>query len=201
MDIIVLNAPPQSGKDEISAYLCKGNPNINHEEVKELLFEVAIRSAGISRELWDAMYTRRYKEIPSPYLMIDGVNVSPRQWMIHCSEKVIKPLFGKSAFGKAAVEHLKKTYANDEVIVYSDGGFKEEIKELSDYAYSTGGEFFLARIHRKGYDWGNDSRNWLYLDDIKGHERDFDNKEGGMIDCAEEVLEWARTISYGEENA
>ena len=46
MDIIVLNAPPQSGKDEISAYLCKGNPNINHEEVKELLFEVAIRSAG-----------------------------------------------------------------------------------------------------------------------------------------------------------
>ena len=49
MDIIVLNAPPQSGKDEISAYLCKGNPNINHEEVKELLFEVAIRSAGISR--------------------------------------------------------------------------------------------------------------------------------------------------------
>ncbi|MCC3722516.1 hypothetical protein, partial [Staphylococcus haemolyticus] len=83
----------------------------------------------------------------------------------------------------------------------SDCGFAEEIKELSDYAYSTGGEFFLARIHRKGYDWGNDSRNWLYLEGIRGHERDFDNKEGGMIDCAEEVLEWARTISYGEENA
>lgn len=201
MDIIVLNAPPQSGKDEISAYLCKGNPNINHEEVKELLFEVATRSAGISRELWDAMYTRRYKEIPSLYLMIDGVNVSPRQWMIHCSEKVIKPLFGKSAFGKAAVEKLKQTYANDEVIVFSDGGFAEEIKELSDYAYSTGGEFFLARIHRKGYDWGNDSRNWLYLDGIRGHERDFDNKEGAMIDCAEEILEWARSISYGEDDA
>ncbi|QPI14686.1 hypothetical protein GECvBMG_gp142 [Salmonella phage GEC_vB_MG] len=201
MDIIVLNAPPLSGKDDISTYLCDGRPNLHHEEVKELLFEVAVRTAGISRDLWDAMYTRRYKEIPSPYLMIDGVNVSPRQWMIHCSEKVIKPLFGKSAFGKAAVEKLKQSYANDEVIVFSDGGFPEEIQELSDHAYATGGEFFLARIHRKGYDWGNDSRNWLYLDGIRGHEKDFDNKEGKLTDCAESVLEWARSISYGEENA
>ncbi|HDR2377184.1 TPA: hypothetical protein QCH88_004432 [Enterobacter asburiae] len=201
MDIIVLNAPPLSGKDDISTYLCDGRPNLHHEEVKELLFEVAVRTAGISRDLWDAMYTRRYKEIPSPYLMIDGVNVSPRQWMIHCSEKVIKPLFGKSAFGKAAVEKLKQNYANDEVIVFSDGGFPEEIQELSDHAYATGGEFFLARIHRKGYDWGNDSRNWLYLDGIRGHEKDFDNKEGKLTDCAESVLEWARSISYGEENA
>ncbi len=92
MDIIVLNAPPLSGKDDISTYLCDGRPNLHHEEVKELLFEVAVRTAGISRDLWDAMYTRRYKEIPSPYLMIDGVNVSPRQWMIHCSEKVIATL-------------------------------------------------------------------------------------------------------------
>ncbi|UGV21686.1 methyltransferase [Cronobacter phage EspYZU08] len=201
MDIIVLNAPPLSGKDDISTYLCDGRPNLHHEEVKELLFEVAVRTAGISRDLWDAMCTRRYKEIPSPYLMIDGVNVSPRQWMIHCSEKVIKPLFGKSAFGKAAVEKLKQSYANDEVIVFSDGGFPEEIQELSDHAYATGGEFFLARIHRKGYDWGNDSRNWLYLDGIRGHEKDFDNKEGKLTDCAESVLEWARSISYGEENA
>ena len=201
MDIIVLNAPPLSGKDDISTYLCDGRPNLHHEEVKELLFEVAVRTAGISRDLWDAMYTRRYKEIPSPYLMIDGVNVSPRQWMIHCSEKVIKPLFGKSAFGKAAVEKLKQNYANDEVIVFSDGGFPEEIRELSDHAYATGGEFFLARIHRKGYDWGNDSRNWLYLDGIRGHEKDFENKEGKLTECAESVLEWARSISYGEENA
>lgn len=201
MDIIVLNAPPLSGKDDIASYLETGHPNIFHEEVKELLFEVAVRSAGISRDLWDGLYTRRYKERPTPYLKIDGESVSPRQWMIHCSEHVVKPLFGKAAFGKAAVEHLKKTYATDNVIVFSDGGFKEEIQELSDYAYETGGEFFLARIHRKGYDWGNDSRNWLHLDGVRGHERDFDNKEGGLVDCAEEVLEWARAISYGEEDA
>lgn len=204
MDIIVLNAPPQSGKDEISAYLCKGNPNIHHEEVKELLFEVAVRSAGISRELWDSLYTRRYKEKPTPYLMIDGFFASPREWMIHCSENVIKPLFGKSAFGTAAVEKLKKKYdTHEDVVVFSDGGFKEEIAALSAYAASTGGHFFLARIHRKGYDWGNDSRNWLYLEEngIGGHEKDFDNLEGGMIDCAEEILEWARAISYGEDDA
>ncbi len=200
MDIIVLNAPPMSGKDEICAYLCDGFPNFYHEQVKELLFEVAVRSAGITRELWNSLYTREYKERPSPYLLINGERVSPRQWMIHCSEHVIKPLFGKTAFGKAAVEHLKKTYPSDTVIIYSDGGFPEEIKELSDYAYQTGGEFFLARIHREGYDWGNDSRNWLYLNGIRGHEKDFDNLEGKMFECADEVRDWARHISYGETN-
>lgn len=204
MDIIVLNAPPLSGKDFICKYLCDGQPNIHHEEVKELLFEVAVRTAGISRDLWDAMYTRRYKEVPSPYLIIDGVNVSPRQWMIHCSESVIKPLFGNSAFGSAAVEKLKKKYdAHEDVVVFSDGGFKEEIAALSAYAASTGGNFFLARIHRKGYDWGNDSRSWLSLEEngIGGHEKDFNNEEGKLEECAESILEWARTISYGEEYA
>lgn len=201
MDIIVLNAPPYSGKDEIAKLMARDYPNIAHEEVKKLLFEVAIRTAGVSQELWDSLYTRRYKEVPTPYLQIDGVSVSPRQWMIHCSENVIKPLFGNSAFGSAAVERIKKLYANDNVVVFSDGGFKEEIAALSAHAAATHGNFFLARIHRPGYDWNGDSRTWLSLekDGIGGYEKDFTNKEGSLGECAEEIIDWCRSISYGEE--
>lgn len=199
MDIIVINAPAKSGKDEICTIVTKSYPNFVHEEVKELLFQVAVRAAGITRQLWDALYTREYKERPTPYLQIDGVNCSPREWMIHCSEHLIKPLFGNDAFGKAAVVRLKQLYKNDNVVIYSDGGFKEEIKELSDYAYSTGGEFFLARVHREGYDWGNDSRNWLYLDGIRGHERDFKNEENRLLECSDSIVDWAREISYANQ--
>lgn len=200
MDIVVINAPPSSGKDEIAAMLAMSSENIKHEQVKELLFQVAVRTSGMKRQLWDALYTRDYKERPTPYLQIDGVPVSPREWMIHCSETVVKPIFGASAFGKAAVERLKNEHPNDTIVFFSDGGFVEELSELSDYAYGTGGEFFLARVHREGYDWGNDSRGWLTLKgtSIMGHERDFENQEGLLSVCAAEILDWVMEVIVNE---
>lgn len=187
--VLVLNAPPMSGKDQIAKYFAEEYGAI-HLEVKELLFQIAVRASGVSRPMWDAMYTREYKEIPSPYLMINGVNVSPRQWMIHCSETVIKPLFGKDAFGKAAVEDLiNRKLRPNSVVVFSDGGFREEIGSLSDFAANEGG-FYLARIHRDGYDWGSDSRNWLYLDNLQGKETDVKNEEGMLVQCAEQIWNW-----------
>lgn len=188
--IIVLNAPPMSGKDQIAEYFAEEYHAV-HLEVKELLFDVAVRAAGVTRQMWDAMYTREYKEIPSPYLMINGVNVSPRAWMIHCSETVIKPLFGKDAFGKAAVQDLiNRKLRPNSVVVFSDGGFREEIGSLSDFAFANDGGFYLARVHREGYGWGSDSRNWLYLDNLQGKELDFNNREGELVQCAEEIWDW-----------
>lgn len=190
LKIVVLNAPPSSGKDQIAEYLAEEYGAV-HVEVKELLFQVAVRAAGVTRPLWDALYTREYKEIPTPYLMINGVSVSPRQWMIHCSENVIKPTFGKDAFGRAAVQDLiNRRLRPGSVVVFSDGGFKEEIANLSDFANEGGGEFFLARITRKGYGWGNDSRSYLYLDGMKGREADFENLENQLVDCAEDIWMW-----------
>ena len=103
MHILVLNAPPGAGKDAICSYLSENISGVFHEEVKKLLFEVATRSAGVSKDLWNSLYDRRYKEKPCPYLQIDGIQVSPRKWMIHCSENVIKPIFGQNAFVKAAL--------------------------------------------------------------------------------------------------
>lgn len=204
MDIIVLNAPPSSGKDHIADLLLEAIPNSHHREVKEMLFSVAIKAAGVTPQLWAALYDRHYKEKPCPYLMIDGKNVSPREWMIHCSEDLIKPVFGNDAFGKAAVMSLKKDFPKGKgVIVYSDGGFKEELQCLGEYASSTGGDLFLFRIHREGYGWGNDSRSYLNLSDngIVGHEFDVTNPEGAPYSCASEILCKYIDVKEGAVNA
>lgn len=206
MDVIVLNAPMKSGKDYLSDLLVgimeqNGIPAA-HREVKEMLFSVAIKAAGITPQLWTAIYDRHYKEEPSPYLMIDGKHVSPREWMIHCSEDLIKPMFGKHAFGDAAVNALRKDYPEGEgVIIYSDGGFIEEVERLSEYAYSTGGDFMLVRVHREGYGWGIDSRSYLNLalNNVRGYEMDIDNKEGRALECAETIAEVFFAVKDGTQ--
>lgn len=206
MDVIVLNAPMKSGKDYLSDLLVgimeqNGIPAA-HREVKEMLFSIAIKAAGITPQLWTAIYDRHYKEEPSPYLMIDGKHVSPREWMIHCSEDLIKPVFGKHAFGDAAVNALRKDYPEGEgVIIYSDGGFIEEVERLSEYAYSTGGDFMLVRVHREGYGWGIDSRSYLNLalNNVRGYEIDIDNKEGRALECAETIAEVFFAVKDGTQ--
>lgn len=206
MDVIVLNAPMKSGKDYLADLLVgimdqNGIPAA-HREVKEVLFSVAIKAAGITPQLWTAIYDRHYKEEPSPYLMIDGKHVSPREWMIHCSEDLIKPMFGKHAFGDAAVNALRKDYPEGEgVIIYSDGGFIEEVERLSEYAYSTGGDFMLVRVHREGYGWGIDSRSYLNLplNSVRGYEMDIDNKEGCALECAETIAEVFFAVKEGTQ--
>lgn len=206
MDVIVLNAPMKSGKDYLADLLVgimdqNGIPAA-HREVKEMLFSVAIKAAGITPQLWAAIYDRHYKEEPSPYLMIDGKHVSPREWMIHCSEDLIKPMFGKHAFGDAAVNTLRKDYPEGEgVIIYSDGGFIEEVERLSEYAYSTGGDFILVRVHREGYGWGIDSRSYLNLalNSVRGYEMDIDNKEGRALECAETIAEVFFAVKEGTQ--
>ena len=206
MDVIVLNAPMKSGKDYLADLLVgimdqNGIPAA-HREVKEMLFSVAIKAAGITPQLWTAIYDRHYKEEPSPYLMIDGKHVSPREWMIHCSEDLIKPMFGKHAFGDAAVNALRKDYPEGEgVIIYSDGGFIEEVERLSEYAYSTGGDFMLVRVHREGYGWGIDSRSYLNLalNSVRGYEMDVDNKEGRALECAETIAEVFFAVKEGTQ--
>lgn len=206
MDVIVLNAPMKSGKDYLADLLVgimeqNGIPAA-HREVKEMLFSVAIKAAGITPQLWATIYDRHYKEEPSPYLMIDGKHVSPREWMIHCSEDLIKPMFGKHAFGDAAVNALRKDYPEGEgVIIYSDGGFIEEVERLSEYAYSTGGDFMLVRVHREGYGWGIDSRSYLNLalNSVRGYEIDIDNKEGRALECAETIAEVFFAVKEGTQ--
>lgn len=202
MIVIGLNGPAGSGKDAIAAYLGQQYSTV-HMEIKELLFEAAIRISGMSRAVWFAMYNdREYKESPNPYLMVNGKNVTMREFMIHVSEKVMKPMFGNDVFGKALVQKLKKVPTQDNnghptVVVLSDGGFVDEGVPVIDHVEAE--NYFLIRLHRideKGieFGFGEDSRRYIYAsefpEDKQPWELDVYNHPDKMKDCAEGIMDY-----------
>lgn len=210
LKIIILNGPAKSGKDT----LCKGigsylndqalhvDSEVVHMEYKELLFDIAIRASGLSPKLWFALYEREYKEKPCPYLLINGEQVSPRDWMIHCSETIMKPTFGDDIFGKAFVSKLEKYQAQipkdkKMVVVVSDGGF---IAEAIPAVNLVGPEnYFLVRVHRRKpdgteYDFTGDSRRYLYAEEfpegLRPHEADIMNEEGDLDGTVKKICDF-----------
>lgn len=214
MIIINLNGPAKSGKDT----LCKGLIEsfdrdqyvVIHMEFKELLFDIAVRTAGITRKLWDALYEREYKEKPCPYLLINGDRVSPRQWMIHCSENVMKPVFGEDVFGKAFVNKLKEVEAEmilgedqELVVVVSDGGFLEESIPVVETVGVD--NYFLVRIHRfdesgEEYSFAGDSRRYLFAkefpDGLTVSDTDIVNLEGNVQGTVNNIINFVEKLRY-----
>lgn len=145
--VVIFNAPPSCGKDEVSKHL-KQKYGVHHGEFKEQLFKLTKLIYDVSDDDWDAMYTTKLKEEPSD--LLDGK--SPRQALIFVSENVIKPNFDKMYFGRSAAKRLKGG-----VTVFSDGGFVEELIPVVNEADET----FVIRIHRPGCSYAGDSRRYL----------------------------------------
>lgn len=210
MILINLNGPAGCGKDAICQEIleCVISPDyeVIHMEFKELLFDIAIRAAGISRKLWFALYEREYKEKPCPYLQINGVNVSPRDWMIHCSETIIKPTVGNAVFGKSFASKLQKL--KDEtpegitrVVVVSDGGFIEE--SIPVVRVVGPDNYFLCRIHRtkedgSEYNFNGDSRRYIHAHEfpanLQPREMDIINEEGDLRGTVGKIFHFVQDI-------
>lgn len=190
--VINLNGPAKSGKDALAQDILRSLPSSHyfgvHVEFKKLLVAVAIRSAGISRKLWDALYEREYKEVPQSFFVVNGKQVSARQWLIHTSETVMKPTFGEDVFGIALAKEIETIAASLEgsmpelqlVFVISDGGFVPESIPVVDLVAPA--NYHLFRIHRKDPETGEylnfdgDSRNYIRAEDFPdgSQPRDYD---------------------------
>jgi len=183
--VIIFNAPPNTGKDVAAEHLVKhlnskGIPS-HHKEVKENLFKAVKSAYGISDNLWDFLYEREYKEEPSCHLRISMNNTSPRNAMIHMSENVLKPLFGKDVFGIMAAKS-----AEEGVNIFSDGGFAEEVQCLLD---EVGEEnFLLIHVTRDGCSFEGDSRDYV-MGFPNTHIIHNDGTLGEYLDCCEELVE------------
>lgn len=212
MIIVSLNGPIKSGKDAIAAEIVKQlkdskDYHPHHAEMKTLLFDACIRSAGISKDLWFALYNdRNYKERPTPYLMINGEHVSPRTYIIHISENVLKPLFGNDVMGIALgkiLDNVPCQEGKELFVVLSDGGFKEEMIPLGEkIGYN---KFNIARIHRlkpdgTEYDFAGDSRSYVYANEVNEltppNERDILNEEGQIHNTAAKIIDFALENSW-----
>lgn len=182
LKVVVLNAPSRVGKDVGASYLTECiNSNrepliAHHREFKYTLFKITADMLGISVEDFLVGYNMTVEDycdtflpIYKDYFLQMGVTwwkdiplysvnnkvMSKRQALIHTSENIIKPNFGEDAFGKMFVNNLPE----EGVVFVSDGGFKEEILPIIDHIGKE--NLLIIRINREGYDFSNDSRNYL----------------------------------------
>lgn len=152
--VVILNGAPGSGKDEGAKHIVsvlRGQGILaRHCEFKERLFTLTRVIYGLTILEWERLYTRENKEKPSGRLQ----GLSPRQALIHISEDIVKPNFGKDYFGVAAAEDL-----TEGVNVFSDGGFVEEVRPIISKVGVR--NVLIIRIHRAGHTFKGDSRKYL----------------------------------------
>ncbi len=157
--IVILNGPPSSGKDTIAGLLTYRGFIV--QNFKQRMHEIACTMLGWTMSDWLRFYNdRSMKEIKHDFLG----DKSTREFMIHISESVIKPLFGKDYFGTAAAQSVKNVLSDHGYklgAVFADGGFPEEIPPLGAV-----GKILIVRLHRSGCSFLGDSRNYLTEDDL-----------------------------------
>ena len=153
--IIILNAPPGAGKDTIGKLIeYKAPTKIRVLSFKQPMFEIALAILGAKKygDFIVAYNDREQKEKPHDFLM----GMTCRQFMIWISEDVIKPKFGNEYFGKRFDEIAKES---DVPVICTDGGFPYEVIALIE----AGHEVKMCRLHRRGYSFKNDSRDYIRL--------------------------------------
>lgn len=186
--IIVLNAPAGAGKDTIQQAIAELH-EVSQLSFKKPMFAMAnaiLGDLGFA-EFMDAYNNRERKEKPLDLLH----GSSPRQFMIWLSESVIKPHFGDKHFGNLLYDDYIM-HENDGyyVGVVSDGGFESETVALIE----TGVPVRLVRLHRDGYTFAGDSRDYVRLPDyadnsaVDYQEFDVQLTEGLPVVAALDIL-------------
>lgn len=148
---VIFNGPPGSGKDEACAFL-KSNYGYKHLQMKDELFVDTAEYYGVSLEWFMNGYDdRTLKEYPRDELG----GASKRQALIHVSENIMKPKYGKDYYGRKTAEKIDQVSS----YCFSDGGFIEEILPV----INTVGQdnICIVQLYRTGCSFSSDSRNYI----------------------------------------
>lgn len=184
--VIVLNAPPYSGKDTLADLKIK-NLKATKQEFKEPLYTATAKYYGLSVSyLKSISTTRKYKDNLTSRFSINH-NITPRNALIHVSEDIIKPSKGASYFGELAAERLVEG-----LNVFADGGgWWDELLPVIQAA----DKLIICRLYRNGFNFDGDSRQYydipsapynsgIHISDIHLEE----NKPNIAIDAISQLL-------------
>ena len=182
--VTILNGPAGCGKDTLAALV---QPAAQVEFKDSLYYETA-QYYGIYIDAFkEACADRERKE--APYFCVQTFkrfSLSPRQMLIHVSEEVIKPEYGKGYFGEAAArEWIGKCCP----LIASDGGFPDEVLPITDTFGCD--NVLVIRLHRDGYNFVGDSRSYIQEDDVNCRVVDVVLRDG-EIDEAVKHIEFLR---------
>lgn len=200
--VILLNGPPNSGKDASALLLKELFGEGEHRAFKDVLYEETAKYFNVDLNWLTSMATdRTTKESPTRSLFdrslnplvrfalflfsyIRPVGFSPRQALIHVSENIIKPRFGDTYFGHKLLDAIQTS--GSDLTYVSDSGFIKEIHPLVE----AGLEVYVLRLKREGCTYNGDSRRYLTDEELSAlgvRVIDIDNN-GTISDLREKLL-------------
>ena len=152
--IIILNAPPRSGKDELAKYLAQKHTHFHQFSFADELKKLAHRLYNTPDQAPEAY--EAFKDQP----MTEFMGLTPRQAYTRLAEDYIKPNHGKDFFGLQLILTIKAIkHHDDNVFVISDGGFVEELEPL--LMNFDPHLFTIVQLYRQGCTFDNDSRHYF----------------------------------------
>lgn len=167
--VIILNGPPQSGKDFLGTILYQHYPASVIVKFAEYLKNATHRLYGLPKVKHD--YFEDVKDLPNK----EFYGLTPREAYIAVSEQYFKPIHGKDFFGKALVKDILESPYSLHII--TDGGFEEEIVPLINELGAD--NILIIHLSRVGCSFKNDSR--LYINPLDVKVSKFINTESEFI--------------------
>lgn len=159
---VVLNGPPGCGKDTIANIVSRQFDHIIKHQFKDALYAHTAKHFEIDLDKFIHYASERDLKDSTSLAGLGGR--TPRQALIHVSEDIYKPRYGRDYFGKVEAARVETRSGHMDcgfTIIYPDGGFPDEV-ECIDSCFDF---VIVIRLHRSGFDFSGDSRNYLYLPD------------------------------------
>lgn len=159
---LILNAPPEAGKDTLADLLLKDllASKLSAQKIafKDDLYKAMADFYKLSLAYTIFICTDRVYKDTMRSTFSEDIGLTPRQGIIHVSEDIYKPKFGKDYFGVCAAKALKEG-----VNIFSDGGgwYEELIPVIK-----ASGKLIICRMHREGYDFSKDSRSYYVTEGL-----------------------------------
>lgn len=145
---ILLNGPPQSGKDTIANFLEEKYSGIKHLKYAYSVKRKTHDYYGLN------VSTNHFESVKDQPTREFGWK-TPRAAYIDFSENISKPKYGNDVWIQHMLKDIKES--DSETFVISDVGFPGEVSALTIHGIVT----YLLYVHRPGHDFSKDSRNFV----------------------------------------
>lgn len=164
---LFINGPAGSGKSTLAELICRAEPSAWRESFAE----------PIRQMIWAVFYPNNDPLAPQPNLREQSVKARPipfpsttppfthREEMIAFSEHYMKTRHGQDIFGKLLMSRCEAQSFWYSHFIIDDSGFQPEALHVISLAGKD--NCHLIRLHRRGCDFGGDSRSYISLPGVQ----------------------------------